>query len=124
MFGRRKKGPNKPFNHQPGCKILAADPSVEIVWNELRPGFWEARCQCGAEGWHAPDANPRVRVDPLDPKTARHMGECELRFETEPSVLKFALKATDREGYFWVTCSACEAGWQVPHYVESAESVG
>jgi hypothetical protein len=25
------------------------------------------------------------------------------------------LKATEKEGYWWVTCGACDAGWQVPH---------
>jgi len=46
-------------------------------------------------------ADRRVRLDPLDAKTSRHLGECEYISETDPSVLKLVLKAMDREGYFW-----------------------
>jgi hypothetical protein len=123
MFGRRKKGPSKPFDHQTGCKILAADPGVEIPWNEVRTGYWEARCVCGTEGWHAPDAN-RVRVDPLDARTGRHLGQCEFASEADAAMLRVLLKVTDKGSYSWVECGACDAGWQVPHYVDSAESVG
>jgi len=35
MFGRRKKGPDKTFIPSEGCRILAADPDVEIPWNEV-----------------------------------------------------------------------------------------
>ena len=83
------------------CKIQAADPDVSIEWQEVERGFWAARCVCGVETYRKPAADDRVRLDPLDPTTARHMGECEFRFETEPTVLKLVLKATDREGYFW-----------------------
>jgi hypothetical protein len=34
-------------------------------------------------------------------------------------VLRLALRVQDREGYWWVECSGCDAGWQVPHYAES-----
>ena len=49
MFGRRKKEPSKPFDHQADCKILAADPGAQIPWSEVRAGYWEARCVCGTE---------------------------------------------------------------------------
>jgi hypothetical protein len=44
MFGRRKKGPDKTFVHSEDCRILAADPDVEIPWNEVETGHWRAEC--------------------------------------------------------------------------------
>lgn len=122
MFGRRKKGPNKPFEHQGDCKILAADPSVEIPWNEVRAGYWEARCICGAEGWHAPDA-ARVRADPYDPAAAHHLGQCQFVGEANDHMLRVLLRVVEKEGYDWVECGACNAGWQVPHYVERDQRI-
>jgi hypothetical protein len=45
VFGRRKATapPQKAFSHSEDCKIKAADLGVEIPWNEVRPGYWEAR---------------------------------------------------------------------------------
>jgi hypothetical protein len=40
MFGRRKKGPTQPFAHADDCKILKADPGVEIPWSEVESGHW------------------------------------------------------------------------------------
>jgi hypothetical protein len=37
----------------------------------------------------------RVRLDPLDPKTSRHAGECEFTSETDPAVLRILLKVQD-----------------------------
>jgi hypothetical protein len=87
------------------------------------PGRWRRVCQCGAEGWNAPDVDDRVRLDPLDPKTSRHAGECEYRDTTDPAVIKLILNVRPgmSEGYDWVTCNACATSWQVPHY--AAESV-
>ncbi len=35
MFGRTKtKTPNRPFAHSDGCKIVKADPGVEIPWSD------------------------------------------------------------------------------------------
>jgi hypothetical protein len=39
--------------------------------------------------------------------------------ETDPAVLRLALRVQDREGYWWVECSGCECGWQVSHFAES-----
>jgi hypothetical protein len=60
-------------------------------------------------------------TDPLDPKTSRHAGECEFAFETDAAVLRILLKVEGGAGgnYWWVQCSACDTGWQVPHYAES-----
>ena len=44
---------------------------------------------------------------------------CELHGETDPAVLRLALKAVDKDGYWWVQCGACDTGWQVPYYAES-----
>ena len=38
MLGFKKKGgPTRPFSHATDCKILKADPDVEIPWQETRP---------------------------------------------------------------------------------------
>ena len=34
MF-HKKKGPDEPFAHSDDCKILAADPDVQIAWSEI-----------------------------------------------------------------------------------------
>jgi hypothetical protein len=114
MSGRRKKGPDKAFIHSDDCKIYAADPTVSIEWSELEGGHWQAVCVCGARDHYEPVAG-RLRLDPLDPKTGRHLGQCEFSAESDPAVLRVVLKATEKEGYWWVTCGACDAGWQVPH---------
>jgi hypothetical protein len=59
-----------------------------------------------------------VRLDPLDPKTSRHAGQCEFASETDVGVLRLILKVKDGAGgdYWWVECTACDCGWQVPHY--------
>jgi hypothetical protein len=116
---RRKKGPDRAFSHSDNCKILAADPTVEIQWNETRTGHWEARCQCGVEYLDEPAANDRFRLDPLDPKTGHHAPQCEFASETNSATLKVLLKARERDGYWWVECGSCEAGWQVPFFAES-----
>jgi hypothetical protein len=47
--------------------------------------------------------------------------ECEFASETDPSVLRLVLKVAEgaNDDYWWVTCSACDFAWQVPHYAES-----
>jgi hypothetical protein len=62
----------------------------------------------------------RVRVDPLDTKTSRHLGECEYVYETDPAALRVLLKVKPGMGgaYWWVECNACDTVWQVPHYAE------
>jgi len=121
LFGLRKATapPQKAFVHRDDCKVLRADPGLEIPWNEVRAGYWEARCVCGVEGWHAPDVGRLRRNDPYDPATAHHFGQCEYVSETETAMLRVLLKITDKGDYDWVECGSCEAGWQVPHYAES-----
>jgi len=77
---------------------------------------------CSFESFTEPIVDDRVRLDPLDPTTSRHAGECEYISETDPSVLKVLLNVKPGlgEGYDWVECGACGGGWQVPHL----ESVG
>lgn len=123
MFGlNKKRGPDKAFVHAEGCKIKAADPTVSIEWSELERGHWRAECKCGTEDCYEPVGVNRVRLDPLDPKTAHHAPQCEFVGETNPATLKVLLKVSERDDYDWVQCSACDTGWQVPHY--AAESVG
>jgi hypothetical protein len=57
--------------------ILKADPDTKIPWNEVETGYWVAQCVCEKEYHRDPIADRRVRLDPLDPKTSRHAGECE-----------------------------------------------
>jgi hypothetical protein len=125
MFHRRQRNepPSRPFAHDPDCRIVKADPSVEIPWSRLEYGRWRRECVCGAEGWSEPAAE-RVRQDPLDPSTARHAGRCEFKDTTDRDVLKVLLKvkAGMGEGYSWVTCGACEHEWAVADYAE--ERVG
>ncbi len=114
----RKRGPDKAFVHAEDCRILAADRTAQIQWSEVEAGHWEAICVCGTQHYYAPKAG-RVRLDPLDPKTAHHLPQCEFASTTDPAVLRVLLKVQDREGYWWVQCGGCDAGWQVPHFAES-----
>jgi hypothetical protein len=115
MFKRTKKGPDRVFEHQDNCKILAADPTVRIEWSEIERGYWEAVCLCGKEYYHEP-ASARVRLDPLDPKTSRHLRQCEFAHESDPFMLRALLKITAKDGYAWVECCACGGGWQVADF--------
>ena len=117
-FRRRKRGPDKAFSHSEGCKIQAADPTVQIQWSEVETGHWEAVCACGVEYFHEPFTDERVRLDPYDPSTFRHAGQCEHRDTSDPALLRVILKVRDGAGggYWWVECATCEHGWQVPHY--------
>jgi hypothetical protein len=101
---------------------LAADPNVEIPWQEVETGHWVAECQCGKEHQHEPPADRRVRLDPYDPSTFGHAPACEHRDVTDPSILRAILRVHDRDGYWWVECAACDCGWQVPYY--AAERLG
>ena len=73
---------------------------------------------CGAEYFNAPLTDDRVRLDPYDPSTFRHAGQCEHRDTKDPALLRVILKVRDGAGggYWWVECATCEHGWQVPHY--------
>jgi hypothetical protein len=120
MFYKKQGGPpDRPFSHAEGCKILAADPTVQIEWSEIERGYWQAVCVCGKQYFYAPPAGDRVRLDPLDPKTSRHLGQCEFAAETDPATLRLLLRVTDKDDYWWVQCASCETGWQVPRYAES-----
>jgi hypothetical protein len=108
---RKKKGPDKAFDHSADCKIQAVDPTVSIEWSELERGHWVAECVCGTEYYHEPRTRP-AQLDPVDPRTARHLPQCEFASETNPGTLKVLLKVRERDGYWWVECGSCEAGWQ------------
>jgi hypothetical protein len=76
-------------------------------------------CVCTIEYFREPITDNRVRLDPYNPATARHLGHCEYISETDPAVIKVLLKVTDKENYDWVECSGCWGCWQVLHYAES-----
>jgi hypothetical protein len=123
MLGLKKQeGPNRPFTHADGCRIQAVDPDVEIPWSYVGEGLWKAECVCTMEYFREPFTDNRARLDPLDPKTSRHFGACEFVGETDPAELRYILKVKDGlgPGYWWVECSACDTGWQVPYF--AAES--
>jgi hypothetical protein len=117
MFGLRRKiePPDRPFAHSDHCRILRADPSMVPVWSRGEYGLWRRECQCSYETWQEP-APSRVRLDPLDPKTARHLEECEFKDVSDPGVLKILLRITEKDGYWWTECAGCQSGWQVPFY--------
>ena len=123
MLGfKRKGGPTRAFSHASDCKIVKADPGVEIPWQEIETGLWIAECQCGKHYHHEPLADGRVRLDPLDPATFRHTPACPQRDVTDQAILKATMRVQEREGYWWVESSMCACCWQVPYY--GAESVG
>ena len=79
----------------------------------------EPRKALGVQYSYEPTLDNRVRLDPLDPKTARHLGQCEFIGENDAAMLRVLLKVTDKSDYHWVECGGCGCGWQVPHYAES-----
>lgn len=89
---------------------------------EDRTGNLEAECQCSAEYWHEPFVDDRARLDPLDRAFAQHAGQCEYRDTTDPVLIKAILRVREGGGggYWWVECSMCDCGWQVPHLGEEA----
>ena len=120
MFGRRKAS-SKPFPHAEGCRIVRTDPGIEIAWSYDGDGLWRAECVCTIEYFREPITDNRVRLDPYDPATARHLGQCEFVGETDAAMLRVLLKVTDKGDYSWVECGSCDAGWQVANY--AAEGV-
>jgi hypothetical protein len=109
----RHAPPGRPFSHADDCKILAADPGVQIAWSEIERSHWVATCVCGEEDYRAP-ASPRVRLDPYDPATSRHLPQCEFAATSDPAILRALLRVRPGldPGYQWVECGACSAGWQ------------
>jgi hypothetical protein len=108
VFRRKRKPPSKQFTHDEGCRIVAVDPGVEIPWSYLGDGRWKAECACGVEYFNESAVDDRVRLDPLDPKTSRHLGQCDYVSETDPAVLKVLLKVKPGmgEGYDWGSAAA------------------
>jgi hypothetical protein len=91
-----------------------------------RDWHWRAVCQCGSEDAHEEPADRRIRLDPLDPKTSRHLGQCDYIAETDPAVLKILLTVKPGAGgdYWWVTCAGCEGSWQVLFYAAERAGTG
>ena len=55
MFRRNHHTPpSQVFSHADGCKIVKADPNVQIPWSEIESGHWRATCQCGSQHYHEP----------------------------------------------------------------------
>ena len=48
MLGFKKRGgPTRPFSHATDCKILRADPGVEIPWQEVETGLGSRSASAG-----------------------------------------------------------------------------
>jgi hypothetical protein len=120
VFGLKKKNgpPPQPFQHASTCPIVRSDPGYEPPWQEIDRGNWKRECRCTAEYWHEVPADAHVQIDPFDPSTSRHLGQCEHRDTEDPAVLRMLLRVKDGmgDGYWWVECGSCESAWQVPHY--------
>jgi hypothetical protein len=124
MFGTKKKPTMPPFIHAPDCKLVAREPDFKPVWNEVESGHYVAICQCGKQHHREPLMDRRVRLDPLDPKTTRHLPQCEQLDTTDPALLRAILKVQAGSGgdYHWVTCGACDGSWAVPYYAGGRSS--
>jgi hypothetical protein len=108
----------------PGLQARGERPRLRARVARDRRGSLAAHLQCYSEDRWERRVDTRTRNDPLDPTTFRHAGECEHRDTTDPVLIKAILRARDNPGwdYWFVECSICGAGWQVPYYV--AESGG
>jgi hypothetical protein len=122
MF-RKQRPPDGPFEHADDCKVYKADPDIDPPWNEVETRHWVRTCQCSEQHWRAPEP-ARARLDPYDPKTSHHLGQCEFKDETNPDIIKVLLKVRPglSPGYQWVECGSCQGGWQVLDYAQ--ERVG
>jgi hypothetical protein len=108
-------------------KLIAPYPCAAANRRQLVENDARARALAGAVSMRG-RALPRPRhrrpcsAQPVRPATSRHLGQCEYISETDPVVPKILLKVRPGlgEGYDWVECGACGAGWQVPYF----ESVG
>lgn len=96
MFGLKKKSPDRAFSHTYDCKIVQSDPGVEIPWSYVGDGLWEAVCVCTKEFYRDPEMDKRARLDPLDPKTSQHAGQCEFAGVTDAAVVRLALGSQTR----------------------------
>jgi hypothetical protein len=124
MFGS-KKTPNLPaFIHAPDCKLVAREPDFQPLWNEVESGHHVAICQCGEEHYRQPTVDHRVRQDPYDPATSRHIPPCPHQDTVDPAVLRMILTVQDHADwqYSYVRCGGCRGEWQVPYY--AAETGG
>jgi len=111
MFGLKKKGPSQPtgpFEHAFGCKVVVADPGFQPEWQEIENGLWRRICQCYAEDRYEPPVDTRPRLDPWDPATFHHLGGCEHRDVSDPTINKAILRVQPREGYWRVDCASCD----------------
>lgn len=73
MFGLKKRGPTRPFTHADNCKILEADPTIQIQWSEVETGHWRAVCQCGSEDtWGRVRFRQYRRAKPTSPLRLDH----------------------------------------------------
>ncbi len=65
-------------------RIVKADPRRGIPWNYEGGGLLEGECVCTAEYFREPITDDVVRLDPVDPATARHFGQCGVRLGDRP----------------------------------------
>jgi hypothetical protein len=88
-------------------------PEHRDSWSYLGEGLWRRECVCTYESISEPFVDDRVKNDPLDLKTARHLGQCEYISETDPAMLKVLLKVKEGGGGTyggWSAAGAAPAG--------------
>jgi hypothetical protein len=126
MFRRRPKPPDTPFVHSDDCKLAVIEPDLQPPWSDLGSGSWRRECRCTFEVWSEPLVDDRAQVDPYDPKTSRHLPQCEFISADDPAVLKVLLTVKPGTGgdYWWVTCAGCEGSRQVPFYAAERAGTG
>ena len=110
MFRCKWKPPDTPFAHGDDCKLVAMEPDLRPEWSHLGNGYWRRECACSFEAITEPIVDDRLRLDPYDPKTSRHLGQCEYINTADAAVTKVLLKVTDKGDYDWVECGSCGAG--------------
>jgi hypothetical protein len=96
-----------------GTRFLEANPTVQIQWSEVETRHWRAVCQCGSEDVYEEPTDRRVRLNPHDPSTFRHAGQCEHRYTSDPALLRAILKdgtARARATGGWNAAPAIVAG--------------
>jgi hypothetical protein len=99
---------------RPSPQVARSAPRTLSGWRHGFEPRWDYQVICTTEYYNEPFVDDRVRLDPLDPSTSRHAGECEFAAETDPAVLKILLKVKDGAGGAnggWCAAAAHAAGW-------------
>lgn len=88
MFGLKRKGPTRPFTHADNCKILKADPTVQIQCSEVEPGHWRSTSAGPRTSARTP---PTVVLGStaMTRPPSRHARQCEHRVTSDPAAARW-----------------------------------